>query len=343
MKKRFNRALIYEWFNSAKAFIGLGILIWGINSFLILDDKINTLKVNIGYNYRNCFRTIDIGEYIFLAFIFIGIYYAGQGINKRNNTIFLYSGPFTRKEIKNNAFICMIITLILFAVTYIYIMFMIYLQNKNLLSISYGFEFAMLIEITKFFIFGIAGILILCTVDALFKNIYASIIFLIAILPSTLILIIYKFFDIVSYIPNINMKYIFNFDDCIIGSKYLVDISERDLLINICFYMGITFVLYLLFKLENNKERLECNTNIFTSKLNRKIAVGTISFGLSILIETILYENFTGRILYIKNIIDDGVLYGGNLVLVLSSEIFMIFILSTIIYIITNKILKRFS
>ena len=50
MKKYFNKALMYQWFNSTKIAILIGILTWGFLSNELINSGISDVKSMIAYN-----------------------------------------------------------------------------------------------------------------------------------------------------------------------------------------------------------------------------------------------------------------------------------------------------
>ena len=63
MKKYFNKALMYQWFNSTKIAILIGILAWGFLSNELINSGISDVKSMIAYNATNSFYTFRIEQY----------------------------------------------------------------------------------------------------------------------------------------------------------------------------------------------------------------------------------------------------------------------------------------
>lgn len=83
---------------------------------MIIEDNLSRLKSHIAYNFSNDLYAIGIEEYFILGIIFTAIYFISKGITKRNTEMFLSKAPI--KQIKYNEFICILITLVFFIITY---------------------------------------------------------------------------------------------------------------------------------------------------------------------------------------------------------------------------------
>lgn len=199
MKKYLNKGLMYQWFNSAKAAIMIGIAVWGLIANSMLNSRLWQVRNDIAHSYSDYFRSFNLPEYVFLGFIFLAIYFISGGINKRNTTMFLSSGPYTKKQIKYNELIGLLITLILFVLTYIYIATTFYVRNNELLSIVNGYWNIMGIEVIRLILFGMIGILFMLIVDTLFSNSVMALVGMIFIIPGSLIAIMGKLIQISNY------------------------------------------------------------------------------------------------------------------------------------------------
>ncbi len=206
MKKYLNKGLIYQWFNSAKMMILLGVVAWGFASNRLVENHINMVSNDISMNFNNGYSTYTIFSYIILGIIFAMIHFMSQGINKRNNNMFLTSAPYTKKQIKYNELICLLISLVIFTAVFIYISIMAYLRNYDLMSIIDGYFTVLGIETLKIILFGTIGIFILLIVDSMFSNTIMGIICMISILPVSLLFIVSRVFMILDYIPGGNGK-----------------------------------------------------------------------------------------------------------------------------------------
>ena len=50
MNKYFNKGLLYQWFNSAKMAILLGIIVWGIWANSMVENNISIISTYYGNN-----------------------------------------------------------------------------------------------------------------------------------------------------------------------------------------------------------------------------------------------------------------------------------------------------
>lgn len=148
-EKYLNKGLLYAWFNSAKAAIAIGLLVWGAVAYEIIKSNLNDVRNRLANNFDNYYYTNVCNEYFMLSIIFVAIYFIAKGINKRNTEMFLCSGPYTKKQIRYNEFICLLITLILFVITYIYIAIVSYFGNAEFISIMEGYWNIVIIETSK--------------------------------------------------------------------------------------------------------------------------------------------------------------------------------------------------
>lgn len=352
MKKYLNKGLIYQWFNSAKMIILLGVIAWGFASNMIVEDHINTVSHNISMNFQNGYSTYTIFSYGILGVIFAMIHFMSQGINKRNNNMFLTSAPYTKKQIKYNELICLLINLVIFIAIFIYINIMAYLRYYDLISIVDGYFSVVLIEVAKMFLFGIIGILILLIIDSMFSNTIMGIICMISILPVSVIFILSRIFMILDYIPGGNGVSLLEKIGDVINvnffrgqSVYLIDsvnvrLIQSGKLISEFVVAGVIIaVLSVGYFLIQRKFKVESNTKMFTSRLNEKIIVIISSIGAGSFILTMISEfynnNLMGYYYYY------GVLSGTNLIKALAFDIGIIGFISFIVYKLINKLLNN--
>lgn len=352
MKKYLNKGLIYQWFNSAKMMILLGVIAWGFASNRLVENNINMVSNDISINFNNGYSTYTIFSYVILGIIFAMIHFMSQGINKRNNNMFLTSAPYTKKQIKYNELICLIISLAIFTVVFIYISIMAYLRNYDLMSIIDGYFTVLGIETLKIILFGTIGIFILLIVDSMFSNTIMGIICMISILPVSLIFIISRVFMILDYIPGGNGKsFLEKIGDTISvnffkgQSTYLIDsvniifIQKRNLISEFIVTIVIIAVLSVIYFIIQRKFKVESNTKMFTSRLNEKIIVIISSIGAGSFILTMISEfynnNLMGYYYYY------GILSGMNLIKALSFDIGIIGFISFIVYKLINKLLNN--
>ena len=166
----------------------------------MVEDQINITSHFISENFDNGYSTYSIFNYVILGIIFVMIHFMSQGINKRNNNMFLTSAPYTKKQIKYNEFICLMINLFIFIAVFAYINIMAYIRHNELMTIIDGYFKVFGIEVLKMILFGTTGILVLLIVDSMFSNAIMGIICMISILPGALFFMVYRLFTVLDYI-----------------------------------------------------------------------------------------------------------------------------------------------
>ena len=149
------------------------------------------MKLQIAFS--NDFNTAGLESYFMLGVIFIAICFIAKGTNKRNTEMFLSSGPYTKKQIKYNELISLLITLGFFIITYVYIAIMAYIRNREFIYIVDGYETIILIEIVRIILIGIIGIVFMLIMDLLFSNSVIGFISMIFVIPISIVLILVKY------------------------------------------------------------------------------------------------------------------------------------------------------
>ena len=352
MKKYLNKGLIYQWFNSAKMIILLGVIAWGFASNMMVESHIGTVSRDISMNFHNGYSTYTIYSYVILGVIFAMIHFMSQGINKRNNNMFLTSAPYTKKQIKYNELICLLINLLIFITIFIYMNIMGYFRYYDLMSVVDGYFLVLLIEVAKIFLFGTIGIFILLIVDSMFSNTIMGIICMISILPVSLIFILSRIFIILDYIPGGNGVSLLEKIGDVINvnffrgqSVYLIDsinvrLIQSGKLISEFVVAGVIIaVLSVIYLIIQRKFKVESNTKMFTSKLNEKIIVIISSIGAGSFILAMLSEFYTNNLMGYYYYY--GVLSGTNLIKALAFDIGIIGFISFVVYKLINKLLNN--
>lgn len=348
MNKYLNKGLIYQWFNSAKMMILLGIVAWGFFCNIFVEEHIFIVSKEISMDFFNGYSTYTIFSYVILGIIFAMIHFMSQGINKRNNNMFLTSAPYTKKQIKYNELICLLINIAIFIAIYVYINIMAYIRHYDLLSIIDGYFTVLGIEILKIILFGIIGVFILLIVDSMFSNTIMGIICMISILPGSLICIAMRVLTILQYIPGGNGEsFLRRIGDIIhfkffgLESVYLIDnvnirfIENGKLISEFIVSFLIAVVLSIIYLIIQKRFKIENNTRIFTSNLNEKIIVLISSIGAGSFVLTIISEMFN------YNNHNYDVLSGMNLIKALVSDIGIITLVAFVVYRLINKLLSN--
>ena len=350
MKKYYNKALIFYWFNSAKIVIFLGMLLWGAAAEIMLNRRMNNVIGDIAYNFDNCFSIMGDGYYIFLAFIFIAIFYISMGINKKNNMMFLSSGPYTKKQIKINEIICMIITLVLYLIEHLYLIIMCSVKYNELLGIVNGYWYIYAIEILKIFLFGIGGILILNILDMLFVNSVVAMVSMVSLFPLSLLMILNQIGRIIEYIPKKVVDDVIDYSlNKVWISKYplfesyisINNIDIKYLFKDIFLTLFIVAVIFIVFIIMENKNRIEFSTRIFSSKKSENFIVALGSLTAGIIINLFIMDSFIRNYSGVQ--MNNGMLYGKSLVMVLGIEGITIIAAAVVCFVLLKKMIKKIS
>lgn len=309
MRKYLNKGLLYEWFTASKVPILIGLITWGFIAHEILARYIRITRTTIGEAESNNFNAADLGEYFILGFMFLAIYLFASGISKKNTTMFLCSGPFTKKQIKINELICLMITLGLFIITYIYIAVTLYVKNNELISIINGYHEIILIEVIRLLLFGTIGILLMIEIDLLFSNSIIAYFGMIALGAAT-IPILFKSRGVLTYIGYGRYSSVMDkiFGNVIYGkSKHLSilfyggDFHSDDLGIifkGIIFLIIIIGIMLSIFNVLEKRAKLEIVSKIFSCKANENMIVFYLSLGVGAFVNMVFTEIILNRMLY---------------------------------------------
>lgn len=353
MKNYLNKGLLYSWFNSAKAPIGMGIVIWGFISHSILKNNLWNVKMEISNEFNNYFNTTDLYEYLMLGVIFLAIYCIAKGINKRNNEMFLSSGPYTKKQIRFNELICLLITLILFVMVYVYIVTMSYIANSEFISIIEGYWIISIVEVSKIFLFGIVGIIFMLVIDLMFSNTAIGFISMMSIIPISILMVITKFINILMYVGIDNDHSLFSiirginsdkgfreYNPAILLEKTTIkQISAKELSIEIIITLIIIVIMITIYNIVQKKYKLENYNKIFSSRVNETLLVMLVSMGIGSFSALLFNEKFINNLQFQNG--TKGILTGINLIKALGSDILYIVIIGFIAYKIIRRILKN--
>lgn len=304
MKKYLNKGLLYEWFNAAKVPILIGLITWGIFARSILSDGIVRVKTSIGTAESNNFNAVILEEYFILGVIFLAIYIFANGNNKRNTTMFLCSGPHTKKQIKVNELICLLITLGLFILTYIYIAVTVYIGNNELISIVNGYQQVILIEAARILLFGMIGILLMIEIDLLFSNSIIAYFGMIALFISTFF-IFYKFRVIMSYFGSYGSSMDKIFGSIVYGNNKKLSIfffggpfysgAFGVILRGIAFSIIVIIILMISFNFLEKRAKLETTSKIFSCKFNENFITAYLSIGTGAFISLVAVDTIFKR------------------------------------------------
>jgi ABC-2 type transport system permease protein len=349
MRKYLNKGLLYEWFTASKIPILIGLITWGFIAHDILASKILTTKIEIGEAEVNSFKATYLNEYFILGVIFLAIYIFANGVNKRNTTMFLCSGPFTKKQIKINELICLMVTLGLFIIMYLYIAVTIYMKNNELMSIINWYPEVILIELIRLLLFGTIGILLMIEMDLLFSNSIIAYFGMIA-LGAVTIPILFKSREVSTYIGHGRYNSVMDkiFGNILYGkSKHLSilfyggDFHSDNLgiiLKGIIFLVVIIGIMLLIFNVLEKRAKLETVSKIFSCKANENMIVVYLSLGIGAFINLLITDIILDRMAYKNGRIQPFL--NSNSMIALAIDVVSIGIITFISYKTIKKILK---
>lgn len=353
MKKYLNKGLIYSWFNCVKIPIIIGMLVWGAIANTIIQNNLSRLKMDISYNFSNDMYTIGIEEYFMLGIIFTAIYFISKGINKRNAEMFLSSGPYTKKQIKYNELICLLITLVSYIITYAYIALMAYVRNREFLTIVEGYGSIMLIEIARIILIGIIGIIYMLIIDSMFSNSVIGFIGMISVIPISIAFVIGKFISILCYfgfkenyslLEGINSlifgnpapgEYVEPFQIILTGRASIRELTFNQLYVEIIIALICIIIMIIIFNSAQARYKLESSNKIFSSKTNGNIIIILVSIGLGSLASFVFVSGFVNNMQRRSG--DYLPLFGADLIKGLGVDIICL----AIVGFIANKIIKK--
>ena len=300
MKRYLNKALIYQWFNSAKFAIIAGILFWGVYANSLIGSVYRSVMYSIKRLDSNSFKTAGLEQYFVLGLIFLVIYVLTFGNNKRNTEIFLCSGPYTKKQIKFNELFCYLITLGTFVLTYLYIAATFYIRNMDSFVIMNGYSTIIMIEIVRIILFGMLGIIIMLIIESMFSNSMVGIMFMIIIPISFVFSIITKFDNY--YCMWINRVIVREYTDeefnrvrscgLIEGYTPIDEIRMRNLFIASCILIMIIVVSLVILSYIQRKNSLETNVGFFGSAWSKNLVIVYIAISSGIILSDLILGNY---------------------------------------------------
>lgn len=349
MRRYLNKALIYQWFNSAKFAIIAGILFWGLYSNAMISDIHVGVLNDISRLHSNEFRTAGLEQYFILGLIFLVIYVLTFGNNKRNTEIFLCSGPYTRKQIKFNELFCYMITLGFFILTYLYIAATFYIRNMDSFIIINGYSTIIMIEIIRILLFGILGIIIMLTIEAMFSNNMVGVMFMIIIPFSFVFSIMRKFYDYYFMWMNrvIVKEYTseelnrFKSSGLFDGYTFANQIRMKNLFIASCILIMIIVVSLFILNYVQRKNSLETNVGFFGSTWSKNVVFVYLSIAFGIILSDLILgnykERFTDSYYFVEKISINNYLTSFGIDLGLSA------VVGIIIYMIIKKVSKKLT
>ncbi|HHU66218.1 hypothetical protein [Streptococcus sp.] len=184
MRKYLNKSLLYQGDSKITLFLSIAYFAaFFFNKIIVdsfFDSNIRLYLYNLNYNYlyyekfnaeavQLMFTTLELfylGVYLIICYSII------VGIHKRKKWSLLLSGPFSKLDIRKREFILIIISFLVFLVSFIIAVVQNIYLNYEIISYISGFEKVFLIDLIR--IISVAAITIggLTLLDSFFSNIY---------------------------------------------------------------------------------------------------------------------------------------------------------------------------
>lgn len=301
MKKLFNRSLMFQNIHSIKVqTIALGIL-FGIVAYFSINSNIQdsmysvvNLNEYIEYSTSSGFCMFLMISFITLIFIFM------KGINKRESMSFFMSGPFTKREIKKNEVLTLILLVLFFVAIYIYVI--VCLSYKYKIQVEYIPDYCKysFVGILRLLIAGILFSLYLAFMDLLFSNTIVSILAMV-ILPITMIEVVLVLLEvllsdkIIRYVVNTGYKYAKCMFIYFIGdNNELVNNSyfsySKILILGTAISILAIIILSVLIYMISDKIKVNNINNIFNFRIVELVSVQLILFSMIIQILAVIIQ-----------------------------------------------------
>lgn len=333
MKISIKKSLIYQWFYTTKWAVFLALIVWALYSkFVIIEEKISSLKYNVGSLTSDKINHISLTDLVFFLMILVFVYILSNGLNKRSKIMLINSGPYNRNDIFLNNLICNLSVLLLLIVVYVYIYICSGIRCRELLLYCSNYYFMLLLDIIKLFSMGILVISYTLLVDILFSN---SIVTIIAVIGLPICSLISLFMNMdLFYLHNefsLQNRFIDKFTGYLrfyVNDEYIKPNYRAFYIISIFIIIITCIILYLVKKL-NNMVHIERVSNFFVFDFAQYISVFIVSMAVSSVCIIIggnlldIYPNFNSN---------------SNLFILLFSEVVLIVILN----IIFNKVISKF-
>lgn len=294
MKKLYNKALFYQYLYTGKWPILFGVIIFFISTYGETQSMFSSLKINISLIASNKMEPRGISYLFIICVALFVIYIFITGFNKRNNLTFLNSSPFTRKEIKQNEILFLLLSLIIFVFIFLYVNICLYYNQRELLSISSMYISTLVNDTLRLFYIGFLFIIYLEFMDMIFSNTVFTIISMM-IFPFTIII---NFLSIVSILDSLGIYISSNYIINSILSKVensirylIIGILNPSLIEKIMIYLVLSLIIVLGL--------------IFIDKINKKFTINNINkfFNFIIVKKIFLWITSLSIVNFIFNII----------------------------------------
>ena len=90
MKISIKKSLIYQWFYTTKWAVFLALIVWALYSkFVIVEEKISSLKYNVGSLTSDKINHISLTDLVFFLMILVFVYILSNGLNKRSKIMLI--------------------------------------------------------------------------------------------------------------------------------------------------------------------------------------------------------------------------------------------------------------
>lgn len=298
MKKFYNKALMYQSFLLGKWFLILGLIFFALITTIVGHANIAGLTNNIRTLNSDRIDFDNSAIMIFMLLLLFVLYIVITGFNKKNNLTFIQSGPFTKKQIKNNEILFLSIALLAMICIYFYVYICLYFKYKIIISMSVNYFKMLALNIVRMLLVGMLFISYIELMDCLFTN-TIILIFSTVMLPFVVLCDLEFILQLITRTLNAENNYLikklyelhdllndaFNFCFNFHGTLFELDslgISRIIIILAIIFAAGIC--IYIFINFINKKFTINNMNKVFIFPLVGKLFFGVISFNISLVV-----------------------------------------------------------
>lgn len=333
MKRYLNKSLYYQGDGNILLPLIVVYLINYLITTIFIQDFFVQLRQRLyySYGYYTGLKLINrIENWIYMIIFFAVCYVIIVGFFKRKKWSTLLSGPFSRLDIRKRELILMGISILVYLITFIFIVFQEIYLNQELMIFFKDFHEIFYLDILRIIAISFIGISIVAILDSFFSNIYyffSSIILLILyviLLIGNFNNVVYKFI----YANDYTYKVINIIRGYVVGD-FIESVNERLIIVSISMVLIILSLIfiYIAKRLTNNMLVENMNDGIIF-ELPKKI--------MKFIISTFLGLTFSSTIAhYINRVYFDYNLVAKSL---LSLNVIIVIVMSLISFYIIRKI-----
>lgn len=335
MKRYLNKSLYYQ--GDGKIWLPL-LVVYLINYLVItlfVEDFFSfELRNSLYYKEQTYYGDIhliyDIEMWIAMIIFYAVCYFIIVGFFKRKKWSTLLSGPFSKLDIRKRELILMLISFLVYLLTFIIVVFQNVYLNEELVSFISDFNKVLYLDILRVIAISFIGISIVAILDSFFSNVYYFLSSIILLILYTLLLI--SNFNNIIYNFVYSNRYSYKLIDIIRG--YLVgnfiEIENRDIII-ISGSIGLIILSLIFIYIAKNLTK-----NMLVENMNEGIIFELPKKIMKFIISTFLGIVFSSRIAnYLNEMYFDYNLVAENLLLL---NILIIIIISLVSFYIIKKI-----